>query len=66
MPVTEESDLIQTPELPGAVDLPAAERAAAALMRALGMDLTEPGLAQTPGRIARAYAELLTHPTNLR
>jgi GTP cyclohydrolase I len=60
MSVTEQSELIQSPGNLGAVDLPAAELAAAALMRALGMDLTEPSLAQTPRRVARAYADLLT------
>ncbi|MDQ1698597.1 MAG: cyclohydrolase [Frankiaceae bacterium] len=42
------------------IDIDAAERAAADLLRALGMDLRDPSLAATPGRIARAYAELLT------
>jgi len=42
------------------VDVVAAERAAADLLRALGMDLQNPTLADTPGRMARAYAELLT------
>src|SRR4051794_27272239 len=41
-------------------DLAAAERAAAAFLTALGMDLSREGLAETPGRMARAYAELLT------
>jgi GTP cyclohydrolase IA len=41
-------------------DLPAAERAAAAFMTALGVDVSAGGLADTPGRMARAYAELLT------
>jgi GTP cyclohydrolase I len=41
-------------------DLPAAERAAAAFITALGIDLGSDGLADTPGRMARAYAELLT------
>jgi GTP cyclohydrolase I len=41
-------------------DLAAAERAAAAFMTALGLDVTAAGLADTPGRMARAYAELLT------
>jgi GTP cyclohydrolase IA len=45
-----------------AVDLPAAERAVAALLRALGRDPAEPHLADTPGRVADAYAELLTPP----
>ncbi|SCF01249.1 GTP cyclohydrolase I [Micromonospora viridifaciens] len=41
-------------------DLAAAERAAAAFLAALGVDLDRDGLAATPGRMARAYAELLT------
>jgi GTP cyclohydrolase I len=41
-------------------DLAAAERAAADFLAALGIDLTAHGLADTPGRMARAYAELLT------
>lgn len=42
------------------VDLEAAEVAARDLLAALGADLTADGLRETPGRIARAYAELLT------
>jgi GTP cyclohydrolase I len=42
------------------VDLPAAERAVAALLRALGRDPADPHLAETPRRVAAAYAELLT------
>ncbi len=45
---------------PGGVDIEAAEVAAEALMRALGMDPETPGLSDTPKRVARAYAELLT------
>jgi GTP cyclohydrolase IA len=44
------------------VDLPAAERAVAALLRALGRDPAESHLADTPRRVADAYAELLTPP----
>jgi GTP cyclohydrolase IA len=48
------------------VDLPAAERAARDLLVALGADLESPGLAETPRRVAAAYAELLTpEPFNL-
>jgi GTP cyclohydrolase I len=43
-----------------AVDLGAAEEAARSLLLALGADLEVAGLQDTPGRIARAYAELLT------
>jgi GTP cyclohydrolase IA len=41
-------------------DLAGAERAAAAFLTALGVDVNADGLADTPGRMARAYAELLT------
>ncbi|GGR88825.1 GTP cyclohydrolase 1 [Micromonospora fulviviridis] len=41
-------------------DPAAAERAAADFLAALGVDLSADGLADTPGRMARAYAELLT------
>jgi GTP cyclohydrolase I len=41
------------------VDLAGAERAAAAFLRALGISL-EDGLVASPGRMARAYAELFT------
>ena len=40
------------------VDLAAAERAAAGFLAALGVDLTREELQETPGRMARAYAEL--------
>ncbi|MGH3848580.1 MAG: GTP cyclohydrolase I, partial [Pseudonocardiaceae bacterium] len=41
-------------------DLAAAEAAAAAFMRALGIALDSECLRGTPGRMARGYAELLT------
>ena len=41
-------------------DLAAAQRAAADFLAALGVDLDSDGLAETPARMARAYAELLT------
>jgi GTP cyclohydrolase IA len=44
----------------GAVDRPAAELAVAALLRALGRDPADPHLAETPRRVADAFAELLT------
>ncbi|MGH3656822.1 MAG: GTP cyclohydrolase I FolE [Micromonosporaceae bacterium] len=47
-------------------DLAAAERAAADFLTALGLSLDSESLADTPGRMARAYAELLTpRPFNL-
>jgi GTP cyclohydrolase I len=42
------------------IDLDAAETAARDLLAALGADLEAAGLRETPRRIARAYAELLT------
>jgi GTP cyclohydrolase I len=44
-----------------AIDQPAAERAARDLLLALGADVESEGLRDTPRRVARAYAELLTH-----
>jgi GTP cyclohydrolase IA len=41
-------------------DLAAAERAAADFLSALGLDTRTESMAGTPGRMARAYAELLT------
>jgi GTP cyclohydrolase I len=46
---------------PGLVDLPAAERAVADLLVALGQERSE-HLADTPRRVAAAFAELLTPP----
>jgi GTP cyclohydrolase I len=48
-----------TEEEPG-LDLAAAESAARDLLGALGADLTDESLADTPLRVARMYAELLT------
>jgi GTP cyclohydrolase IA len=42
------------------LDLPAAEAAAADFLTALGISLVSPTLAATPGRMARAWAEMLT------
>jgi GTP cyclohydrolase I len=44
------------------VDLQAAERAAVAFLAALGVDLSTEATAQTPRRMARAYAEMLAVP----
>jgi len=44
----------------GRVDLEAVEQAARDLLAALGADLGDEGLADTPRRVAAAYAELLT------
>src|SRR4051794_3280539 len=45
-----------------AVDVPAAEQAVADLLRALGRDPESPHRAETPRRVAAAYAELLAGP----
>jgi GTP cyclohydrolase IA len=45
-----------------AVDPAAAAQAVGDLLRALGRDPSEPHLADTPRRVAEAYAELLTPP----
>jgi GTP cyclohydrolase I len=42
------------------IDLAAAEAAARDLLVALGTDLSDEGVADTPRRVAKAYAELLT------
>jgi len=42
------------------IDTEAAERAAAALLEALGADLADEGLRETPRRMAAAYAEMLS------
>jgi GTP cyclohydrolase I len=41
-------------------NLARAQQAAAEFLIALGVDVTAPGLAETPARMAQAYAELLT------
>jgi GTP cyclohydrolase I len=43
---------------PASLDMEAAERAAGDFLTALGVDTTREGLQDTPGRMARAYAEL--------
>jgi GTP cyclohydrolase IA len=57
-PVTELAGYRETAREP--VDLEAAERAAAELLRALGADLESEHLRETPRRVAAAYGELLT------
>jgi GTP cyclohydrolase IA len=59
------SDLVRfgrPPDAPGSVevDLPAAEAAARALLEALGADLEDESLRETPRRVAAALAEMLT------
>ena len=48
-------------EAPPEIDLDGAERAVADLLVALGRDLRDDGLRETPRRVAAAYAQLLTH-----
>ena len=45
---------------PGCIDRAAAEAAVADLLRALGRDLDDPHLADTPRRVTEAFLELLT------
>ena len=54
------SPMLAVGEEHGAVDLAAAERAAHDLLVALGADLESDHLRETPRRVAKAYAELLT------
>src|SRR6266498_2642329 len=42
------------------VDLVVAEQAAAQFLQALGVEVTSEGMRGTPGRMARAYAELFS------
>lgn len=58
-PAEPHATLKLVPEREG-VDLDRAARAVAELLDALGVDGTNEHLAGTPGRVARAYAELLT------
>jgi GTP cyclohydrolase I len=53
--------LDQGPSAP--IDHDAAERAVADLLTALGVDLDDPSLRETPRRVARMYGELLTPRT---
>jgi GTP cyclohydrolase IA len=46
----------------GEVDLVAAQRAAHELLDALGVDLTDESVRETPRRMARMYAEMLSPP----
>lgn len=45
---------------PGAIDLAAARSAVADLLRALGRDVNDPHLSDTPRRVAGAFEEMLT------
>ena len=57
---TERSTRLRVVHPRPAIDLPGAERAVTALLRALGRDPASAHLADTPRRVADAYAELLT------
>ncbi|MDQ4138590.1 MAG: GTP cyclohydrolase I [Actinomycetota bacterium] len=52
--------LLEAPASAPELNLVAAEAAVADLLRALGRDVASPHLADTPRRVAAAYAELLT------
>ncbi|MFP5314785.1 MAG: GTP cyclohydrolase I [Actinomycetes bacterium] len=51
------------PDAAGAIDLPAARTAVADLLRALGRDVNDPHLSDTPRRVAGAFEEMLTPRT---
>jgi GTP cyclohydrolase IA len=53
-------DIAEPAPLPGSVDSARAERASRDLLRALGVDLADESLQDTPRRMAAMYAELLT------
>ena len=52
--------MTRTVDAHNAIDLAAAERAAADLLHALGVRTEDESLRETPGRMARAYQELLS------
>ena len=58
---TESSDLRIT-SAPHAVNVPAAQQAVRDLLIALGEDLDDPELADTPRRVAASYGEMLSSP----
>jgi GTP cyclohydrolase I len=53
-------DVLQRDD-PSDIDQPAAEQAVRDLLLALGRDVRDPGLRETPRRVAAAFGELLTH-----
>jgi GTP cyclohydrolase I len=53
-------DLVERDD-PPAIDRDATERAVRDLLVALGRDIRDPGLRETPRRVAAAFAELLSH-----
>ena len=54
-------DGLLEPDARSEIDLPRAEQAVRELLVALGRDVGEDGLRDTPRRVASAFAELLTH-----
>ena len=53
-------DDVPSGKLPAAVDLPRIERAVREILAAVGEDPDREGLLETPGRVARMYAELFS------
>src|ERR1700750_3265186 len=54
------SPVLRVLDEPAGIDLAAAERAAGLFLAALGISVDSESLRDTPGRMARAYAELFT------
>ena len=61
-PTTTEPARLRSVRSRTAVDVPAAEHAVALLLRALGKDPASVHLAETPRRVAGAFAEMLSGP----
>jgi len=55
-----DDDSAPLPTPPGSVDLPRIERAVREILAAVGEDPQREGLLETPARVARMYAELLS------
>ena len=62
VPSSERPVPLRVVRAPAAIDTPAAERAVADLLRALGRDPESAHLAETPRRVVDSFAEMLTGP----
>lgn len=59
-PIDELARLRVEQEAPAGIDVEGAQAAVAALLLALGRDIADPHLSETPRRVARAFEEMLT------